>query len=317
MNADEHRWAGLIDPEFPVRSVPSASICVHLRFKSCRNSVSPCPPCCFGMPPRGNPCVQEAVSATPNGRARLTPLERTSMTRYRAAILGCGGRGRAHAAGYAASSQAEIVGCADPWRRMRAPWRRLTPARKVYSDYRALLKEQHPDVVSICTWPHLHREMVEAAIEAEARKRSTARSRWRRLRARPARCTGPPRRAGAVDDFLPSAPLRPLVPVKARDLVREGAIGELDRWRATAPTCSTGARTGSTCSDFFNEETPAAWVMGQIDITRPAPGLRRAGRDQRRQPHRLGERCLGAADHRPPAADAAAGKQAWSSSEGW
>jgi len=35
------------------------------------------------------------------------------MTRYRAAILGCGGRGQAHAAGHAASPQAEIVGCAN------------------------------------------------------------------------------------------------------------------------------------------------------------------------------------------------------------
>ena len=37
---------------------------------------------------------------------------------------------------------------------------------KVYADYRALLTEQRPDVVSICTWPHLHREMVEAAVAA-------------------------------------------------------------------------------------------------------------------------------------------------------
>ena len=36
------------------------------------------------------------------------------MAHYRAAILGCGGRGRAHAAGYAAAPNAEIVACADP-----------------------------------------------------------------------------------------------------------------------------------------------------------------------------------------------------------
>src|SRR3954469_10290199 len=84
--------------------------------------------------------------------------ERTLMTRYRAAILGCGGRGRAHAAGYAASPQAEIVGCADPVVENARTLAKVHSGAKVYADYRTLLQEQHPDVVSICTWPHLHRE---------------------------------------------------------------------------------------------------------------------------------------------------------------
>src|SRR6476469_6296854 len=92
--------------------------------------------------------------------------ERTSMTRYRAAILGCGGRGRAHAAGYAAAPEAEIVGCADPVVENARALAKAHPGAQVYADYRELLAEQHPDVVSICTWPHLHREMVEAAVQA-------------------------------------------------------------------------------------------------------------------------------------------------------
>src|SRR5262249_10858744 len=83
-----------------------------------------------------------------------SPRERTSLARYRAAILGCGGRGRAHAAGYVASPQAEIVGCADPVAENARTLAKAHPGAKVYEDYRALLKEQRPDVVSICTWPH-------------------------------------------------------------------------------------------------------------------------------------------------------------------
>ncbi len=36
------------------------------------------------------------------------------MTTYRAGIIGCGGRGRAHAEGYMLSPQVEIAACADP-----------------------------------------------------------------------------------------------------------------------------------------------------------------------------------------------------------
>src|SRR5439155_9487653 len=39
----------------------------------------------------------------------------------------------------------------------------------VYVDYREMLAEVKPDVVSVATWPHLHAEMVIAAAEAGAR----------------------------------------------------------------------------------------------------------------------------------------------------
>ena len=35
------------------------------------------------------------------------------MTTYKAGIIGCGGRGRAHAEGYLLSPKVEIVACAD------------------------------------------------------------------------------------------------------------------------------------------------------------------------------------------------------------
>src|SRR5262249_256169 len=148
---------------------PSAFICVHLRF--------PRPDL------RGPPCLRalRVASARPSqsspGRRPLPPIrkltsehsprERTLMTRYRAAILGCGGRGRAHAAGYAASPGAEIVGCADPVVENARTLAQAHAGAKAYADYPELLAEQRPGVASICTWPHLHREMVGAAVEAK------------------------------------------------------------------------------------------------------------------------------------------------------
>src|SRR5437763_11440172 len=40
---------------------------------------------------------------------------------------------------------------------------------KVYTDYQAMLEEERPDNVSICTWPHLHAPMVLDAASADVR----------------------------------------------------------------------------------------------------------------------------------------------------
>ncbi len=187
------------------------------------------------------------------------------MTPFRAAILGCGGRGRAHAAGYAAAPNADIVACCDP---DEANARRLAAAHDVpavYSDYRQLLDEVKPDVVSVCTWPHLHREMVEAAVEAGAKAIHAEKPMATTLgdaRAMHAACE----QAGVMMTFCHQrrfdAEFR-----KARELVRNGAIGELVRIEGY---CSNMYDWGTHWFDmmhFFNGERDAAWVMGQIDVS--------------------------------------------------
>ena len=37
-----------------------------------------------------------------------------TVTKFKVAIIGCGGRGRGHAEGYAASKDVKLVACADP-----------------------------------------------------------------------------------------------------------------------------------------------------------------------------------------------------------
>src|ERR1051326_1636741 len=149
------------------------------------------------------------------------------MPHYRAAILGCGGRGRAHAAGYAASPDAQIVACADPARENAENLAAAHPGARAYEDYRDRLREQRPDVVSICTWPHLHREMVEAAVAAGAKAihcEKPMAPTWGDARAMHAAAE----KAGVVMTFCHQrrfgAPFR-----QARDLIRDGAIGEIVR----------------------------------------------------------------------------------------
>ena len=67
-----------------------------------------------------------------------------------------------HAAGYQAlADTCELVACADIVRENAEAFAHATgiPADGVFTDYRAMLAAAKLDVVSICTWPHLHAPM--------------------------------------------------------------------------------------------------------------------------------------------------------------
>ena len=187
------------------------------------------------------------------------------MRTWRAAILGCGGRGRGHAAGYAAAEHAEIVAVADPFRENadRLAAEHGSPA--IYADYRALLAEQKPEVVSICTWPDLHREMVEAAVGAGVRAihcEKPMAPTWGEALAMHQACTA----AGVTLTFCHqrrfAAPFR-----VARDLLRAGQIGEVVRVEGYCPNFFDWGTHWFDMFHFYNDETPAAWVIGQIDTS--------------------------------------------------
>jgi predicted dehydrogenase len=187
------------------------------------------------------------------------------MPHFRVAILGCGGRGRAHAAGYAAAPNADLVACADPVaENARALADRYT-VPQTYSDYRALLKEQRPEVVSICTWPHLHREMVEAAISAGAKAIHCEKPMAPTFGdAKVMHRAG--EKAGVVMTFCHQRRFAPSFR-KARDLIRAGAIGELVQMEGYCANMFDWGTHWFDMFHFFNEEQPAAWVMGQIDVS--------------------------------------------------
>lgn len=155
------------------------------------------------------------------------------MAHYRAAVLGCGGRGRAHAAGYAAAENAEIVAVADPMEENARTMADRYGVEKVYSDYRQLLKETKPDVVSVCTWPHLHREMVEASVEAGVKAIHAEKPMaptYGDSKAMHEACEA----AGVVMTFCHQRRFNREFRM-ARDLIRNGAIGDLVRMEGYCP----------------------------------------------------------------------------------
>ena len=98
---------------------------------------------------------------------------------YRAVVIGCGvgGQGRAgvhsigylHGGAYRRSDRIELVAAADLVAENAANYAKEFGFERTYSDYRAMLKEERPDFVSVCTWPPLHADMVVAAAEAGAK----------------------------------------------------------------------------------------------------------------------------------------------------
>src|SRR5262245_47147310 len=99
------------------------------------------------------------------------------MTQFRVGIIGCGrpwkregasgfGMGNYHARGYEASDEAAIVALADLNLENARAFQAEHGGEQIYQDYREMLAKEQLDIVSVCTWPHLHAEMVIAAAEA-------------------------------------------------------------------------------------------------------------------------------------------------------
>lgn len=86
------------------------------------------------------------------------------MKDYKAAIMGCGNMSRGHAAAYK-TLEIPIVAGADISQEALKMARESYGAEHTYLDYRKMLDEIKPDLVSVVTAELLHSEMVVAAAE--------------------------------------------------------------------------------------------------------------------------------------------------------
>jgi len=186
------------------------------------------------------------------------------MPVFKVGIIGCGRRGKAHARGYAASRDAEIVACADPNRENAEALAKeqKVPESKVYADYERMLEVEEPDVVSICTWPGLHAQMVidsaEAGVKAVFCEKPMAPT-WGESKRLYQACVD----SGVVIAFCHQRRFGATF-IKAKELANDGTIGELHRVEGY---CSNLFDWGTHWFDmffFYNNEEPAEWVMGQI-----------------------------------------------------
>ena len=186
------------------------------------------------------------------------------MARFRAGVIGCGGRGRAHAEGYAASKDVEIVACADPKRENAETLGQRHGISKsgIYEDYKKMLAEQKLDIVSVCTWPELHAPMIIDSVEAGVKgihAEKPMAPTWGEAKKLYQACVNNDvmitfchqRRFGAKF-------------VKAKELANDGTIGELYRVEGYCPNLFDWGTHWFDMFFFYNNDEPAEWVMGQI-----------------------------------------------------
>lgn len=189
------------------------------------------------------------------------------MGKLRAGMIGCGGRGKGHAQGYAAAEDVEIVACADPAKEKAEEMAENHEVPAVYADYREMLSKEELDLVSICTWIPSHHDMVidsvEAGVKAIHAEKPMAPT-WGEAKAMQAACD----KANVVVTYCHQRRFETSFRT-ARELGNDGTIGKLHRMEGYCPNLFDWGTHWFDMLFFFNNQTPVKWVMGQIDASAP------------------------------------------------
>ncbi len=197
------------------------------------------------------------------------------MSRFRVGIIGCGrplrtegatgyGMSHWHALGYERSPECEIVALADVRIENARAFQERHGGERLYEDYHEMLEKESLDIVSVCTWPHLHAEMVIAAADAGVRAVHCEKPM--------APTFGEARRMVEVCEArgtqLSFNHQRRFMPQyrEAKRLLEDGAIGELIRLEASCPNLFDWGTHWFDMLFYYNDEIPAEWVIGQVDL---------------------------------------------------
>lgn len=196
------------------------------------------------------------------------------MSIFRVAFIGCGrpfktegatgyGMSHQHARGYRASPDCRIVALADLNLENARAFQVEHGGDTLYTDYHEMLSQEHPDIVSVCTWPHLHAQMVidcaEAgvrAIHCEKPLAPTFGEAKRMVRV----CQEHGVQLTFNHQRRFGEPFR-----KAKELLQAGAVGQLLRLEATTSNLMDWGTHWFDMLFFYNDETPVEWVIGQIE----------------------------------------------------
>jgi UDP-N-acetylglucosamine 3-dehydrogenase len=169
-----------------------------------------------------------------------------------------------HMEGYRRAADCKLVAVADIKRENAEQFvAEHEPAAVVYTDYLEMLQVHKPGMVSICTWPHLHCEMVIAAAEAGARAIhcekpmaptfGEAKRMHRVCMDRKVQLTFDHQRRF-------NTPFR-----RAKELLGSGAIGQLLRMEAQCPNLFDWGTHWFDMMLFFVDQTAVEWVIGQVE----------------------------------------------------
>jgi predicted dehydrogenase len=168
-----------------------------------------------------------------------------------------------HVKGYLKTERCDLLAVADINRENAEAFAEQYGGAAVYTDYIQMLAVEELDIVSVCTWPHLHAPMAMAAAESGVKAvhcEKPMAPTWGEAKRMHSACAD----SGVQLTF--NHQRRFLEPFqRAKQMLDAGEIGELQRLEGQ---CADIFDWGTHWLDMFcyyNGETPAEWVIGQID----------------------------------------------------
>lgn len=171
-----------------------------------------------------------------------------------------------HAAAYERLDDCELVACADVEREHAAAFADAHDIASdlVFEDYREMLSEAVPDVVSICTPPATHEELVvgcarSGAVEAIHCEKPMADT-WNGARRMVRIC-----REEDVQLTFNTQRRFSEQWQRAGELLDDGAIGDLRRVEMGAPNLFDWGIHSLDLLNFYNDEAAAEWVLAGLD----------------------------------------------------
>jgi len=191
---------------------------------------------------------------------------------YRTAIIACGNIARVHARAWqnVPGRPVEIGALADTHPDARREFGSFfgVPEDKWYSDYREMLDKEHPDFVDVCSWHGMHAEMVIAA--ATRRPKAIV-------------CQKPMALSLGDADRMMVACERNNVKLviayqrphhatwlKARDLIREGALGKIVQISLSDSTLLNTNSHNIQLALYLTGNPRVEWVVGAVERTTEA-----------------------------------------------
>ncbi len=186
---------------------------------------------------------------------------------YRVAIIGCGGRARAHMPGLQADMRLQIVALADIHPESTESFAADNSLRVArYTDHNALLAQEHPDIVVVTLWTALHlsviRDCIGAGVKAILSEKPMAAT-W-------GECEEIARIAEASGVLLTFCHQRRFASgnLKVRELLAANRFGKIERMDLFSPPHLLDCGTHSLDQAMsFNDESGVRWVHGAVDLT--------------------------------------------------
>ena len=171
-----------------------------------------------------------------------------------------------HADGYEHLENCRLVACADVVTENAEAFaaEHKISNSNIYSDYKDLIRENEPDIVSVCVPPEVHAEIVigcaESGIVSAIHCEKPMARTWSECQRMVQVCEN----AGVQLTINHQRRFSPQWE-RANHLLETGKIGDLTRVEMAAPNLyDWGTHSFDLCSCFNNEVAPE-WVLGQID----------------------------------------------------